>query len=241
MVSQRDEFLESVKKIMQERTGNKCSNTECRHPTSGPNADPNKATRIGVAAHITAAAENGPRYDHGLTKDERRSILNGIWLCQNCSKLVDSDEYNYSVNLLQRWKAYAEELARLEMEKGELSPEDQYTGYYCPHCDTFCKDVVTVCTGCNSDIYYGSTPVAWKQDNQMGRTTGGFGVLLFFMLVPDLLNGWFGISIPMIWGANFLIVLVLAAFSGLGLGAWIAKSNNDMKKKNPPTFVRKSH
>jgi hypothetical protein len=37
---------------------------------------------IGVAAHITAAAPNGPRYDPSLTSAQRRRHLNGIWLCR---------------------------------------------------------------------------------------------------------------------------------------------------------------
>src|SRR4051812_16178668 len=43
--------------------GFRCSNPACRKPTSGPLEDPAKAINIGVAAHITAAAPDGPRYN----------------------------------------------------------------------------------------------------------------------------------------------------------------------------------
>ena len=31
----------------------------------------------------------------------------GIWLCQSCSKLIDSDENHYTVALLHQWKKQA--------------------------------------------------------------------------------------------------------------------------------------
>jgi hypothetical protein len=47
----------------------------------------------------------------------RTSIENGIWLCQNCAKLIDSDESRYSPAILQRWKKLAENAALLEIER----------------------------------------------------------------------------------------------------------------------------
>ena len=78
-------------------------------PTSGPHTDPSKSIIVGVAAHITAAAVGGPRYDPDLSPEQRRSIDNGIWLCQTCSKLVDSDQARFPVELLRSWKRQAEE------------------------------------------------------------------------------------------------------------------------------------
>jgi hypothetical protein len=69
-----------------------------------------------VAAHITAAAVGGPRYDQKLLLDERRSPSNGIWLCQSCSKLVDNDELKYPVTLLRAWKENAERCAATMLE-----------------------------------------------------------------------------------------------------------------------------
>ena len=115
-MSNRDEFRKSDADILAKRVGNRCSNPGCRQSTAGPRDDPTKAVNIGVAAHITAAAAGGPRYDVSLPATERKSIQNGIWLCQNCGKLVDSDTSRYSVGMLRWWKSQAEENARLELE-----------------------------------------------------------------------------------------------------------------------------
>ena len=51
-----------------------------------------------------------------MTSTERKSVRNGIWLCQSCSKLIDSDVNKYTVELLQSWKEKAENLAAEESE-----------------------------------------------------------------------------------------------------------------------------
>jgi len=112
----RDEFMPDVKDILAKRVGMRCSNPNCRHATSGPQEDIRKVLNIGVAAHITAAAVNGPRYDKNLSAQERSSVENGIWLCQNCGKLVDNDARQYPTDLLRRWKQLSEEAARLNIE-----------------------------------------------------------------------------------------------------------------------------
>jgi tetratricopeptide (TPR) repeat protein len=112
----RDDFDARTKETLARRVGYRCSNPGCRQLTSGPQEDPTKAVNIGVAAHITAASEGGPRYDPGLSAEERRSVDNGIWLCQNCAKLIDSDVRQYTPELLREWKRQAEQRARDEIE-----------------------------------------------------------------------------------------------------------------------------
>jgi hypothetical protein len=116
----RDDFDDKVKDILARRVGYHCSNPDCRRSTSGPHSDPLKAVNVGVAAHITAAALNGPRYEEKLLPAERKSIDNGIWLCQICAKLVDNDFLRYSTELLQAWKTQAEEQQRLEIERSSI-------------------------------------------------------------------------------------------------------------------------
>ena len=82
----------------------------------GPHSDSTKAVNIGVAAHITAASEGGPRYYPKLSSEERQSSNNGIWLCQDCAKLIDTDELRFPVDLLHEWKRKAEEAAQSEIE-----------------------------------------------------------------------------------------------------------------------------
>ena len=114
-MSNRDDFPEKIKQLLAKRIGFKCSNPECRKPTCGPADEPTKAVNLGVAAHITAASEGGPRYNPLLTQEERSGANNGIWLCQNCAKLIDSDKQRYTVMLLRLWKNTAEDTANLEL------------------------------------------------------------------------------------------------------------------------------
>src|SRR5580692_11011683 len=112
----RDEFTKETKEIVAKRVGSRCSNPNCRRPTSGPQTHPRKTVNIGVAAHITAAAPGGARYDEKMTPDERCSIDNALWLCQNCGKLVDNDSARYTADLLRRWRHLSEEASMLEVE-----------------------------------------------------------------------------------------------------------------------------
>jgi hypothetical protein len=107
-----DDFSEPVKRVLASRVGNLCSNPDCRALTSGPQTDVSKAINLGVAAHLTAASPGGPRYDRDLLPEERSAPANGIWLCQNCSKLVDNDAAQFSLEVLTKWKTAAEEGAR---------------------------------------------------------------------------------------------------------------------------------
>ena len=113
----RDEFPEAVKVIVSRRVGNRCSNPRCRALTSGPQEDPSKCTNIGVAAHITAAAQGGPRYSASLTTEQRKHAENAIWLCQNCAKLIDNDPLRYSEAVLREWREQAEAIATEELGK----------------------------------------------------------------------------------------------------------------------------
>lgn len=108
----RDDFPEGVKRSLALRVGSRCSRAECGALTSGPQDEPSKAINVGVAAHIAAAAAGGPRYDPFMSAEERTSAANGIWLCQNCAKLVDNDPVRFTIEVLQRWKIEREAEAR---------------------------------------------------------------------------------------------------------------------------------
>lgn len=112
----RDNFSSSTKNLLAKRVGEKCSNPSCRKPTCAANEAPDKIINIGVAAHICAAAKGGPRYDENMTPEERKSPENGIWLCQSCSKLIDTDITRYTREVLINWKRVAEDLAVKEVE-----------------------------------------------------------------------------------------------------------------------------
>jgi hypothetical protein len=104
----RDEFSKATKDIIARRVGFTCSNPNCSKLTVGPHSIDEKAINLGVAAHISAASKGGPRYDGSLSQNERKSIKNGIWLCQSCAKLIDSDTTNFTIKKLTSWKKEAE-------------------------------------------------------------------------------------------------------------------------------------
>jgi hypothetical protein len=134
----RDDFTSKDKETMAKRVGYHCSNPTCQKLTIGPNRESSKTVNIGVAAHITAAASGGPRYDLSLSPEQRSSLDNGIWLCQSCSKLIDSDPDYYRVITLKEWKANAENKAKLQIEgkdRTELSTKQRPLKrpvYLCP-------------------------------------------------------------------------------------------------------------
>jgi len=115
----REDFDKRTKDTLAKRVGFRCSNPDCRKLTSGPRKDEKKSVSVGVAAHIWAAAPGGPRPNSKMTPEERSSIENGIWLCQNCGKLVDNDEQRYTAVLLRDWKNRAEAEALREVQGKE--------------------------------------------------------------------------------------------------------------------------
>lgn len=110
-MANRDDFTDKTKRVLAERAGQKCSNPDCGRSTAGPSdADSMKSTLLGKAAHITAAAEGGPRYNAKLTVEERKSPENGIWLCAECADRVDKkeNEPQFPEALLKHWKQFNE-------------------------------------------------------------------------------------------------------------------------------------
>lgn len=125
MNKNRDDFSNSVKIELAGRVGWICSFPGCGQSTSGPSHDsPERMIKNGTAAHITAAAPGGPRYDPTLTPEQRRSIENGIWMCPRHGSLIDKDGA-YSAAEIKSWKANAENIARRNLEYGP----DSQTGY----------------------------------------------------------------------------------------------------------------
>ena len=112
----RDNFSKPIIDTLKARVAHRCSNPGCRVPTSAPSSS-DKVNNIGIAAHICAASPGGPRYDSSMTREERKSLNNGIWLCSNCSIDIDRDESYYTLSILNKWKSNAEATARIELGK----------------------------------------------------------------------------------------------------------------------------
>jgi|TARA_R110002012_G_scaffold114250_2_gene260849 hypothetical protein len=108
-MNNRDDFTAATKRTLAERSGFRCSYLGCPKATVGPsNESEISVSRTGVACHITAAAPRGKRYDPFLTTVERKSISNGVWMCQTHSIEIDRDESRYTTALLKHWKEVAE-------------------------------------------------------------------------------------------------------------------------------------
>lgn len=105
----RDDFTSITKRIIAQRSGFRCAICGCQ--TEGPGLDLDKAVSIGDAAHITAAAPRGPRYDANLTSAQRSHVDNGLWACKNHHWAIDHDEKRYTVADLISRKRRAEDLA----------------------------------------------------------------------------------------------------------------------------------
>jgi hypothetical protein len=115
-MTMRDNFPPKVIEEMRKRAGGRCSAPNCRAPTTGPSQSRSSGvTSVGVAAHITAAAPGGPRFDPNLRPAERRSSENAIWVCQTHGKQIDDDERRYTADLLRSWRKHAEYLAGVEL------------------------------------------------------------------------------------------------------------------------------
>lgn len=101
----RDDFSPDVKEILAKRSGYICAYPGCRRMTVAGSDDRRSGlTLVGVAAHITAAAPGGPRYEVLMGSDERSSEKNGIWLCQTHAKFIDDNPSVCTVEEILRWK-----------------------------------------------------------------------------------------------------------------------------------------
>lgn len=105
----RAEFKKATIKIIASRSGYRCNYPDCNVTTIGPGASAIETASIGTAAHIYSASSRGPRSDGGLSEEELISVNNGIWLCENHGKLIDTNRGKlYPPNILLSYKNYHE-------------------------------------------------------------------------------------------------------------------------------------
>ena len=153
----RDGFRLNIKELVAKRAAYLCSNPGCRKNTIGPNSDPLKALSIGVAAHICAASPGGPRYDDSQSTSQRSGLDNAIWLCVECSTIIDKDPKRYTKENLLLWKREHEsELLKnerviklpninLRTEKGLSVGGDVFQVITAEHIKTFRESVIEIC------------------------------------------------------------------------------------------------
>ena len=102
--SNRDEFTPATKRAIERQARGHCSYPACRRLTHSATSDGKGEINIGEASHICAAAPGGPRYDEKMTREQRRSAENGIWLCDVHARAVDSKDSKFTVEELREWK-----------------------------------------------------------------------------------------------------------------------------------------
>jgi hypothetical protein len=185
----RDNFTAKTRRNLGERVGYRCSCPTCRRLTIGPTKDISAPLLVAEAAHITAAAERGPRFDDRLTPEERSAVANGIWLCATCHTMVDKDRTHFSDDLLRKWKADAEDLARREVEgevifSGYIDPTKAAAAYFATQLEQYSVTRQEL----GADARGLSIPVVWIQfvttatlkeliklnPSQMGKHVEGF-------------------------------------------------------------------
>ena len=107
--SARDNFSPDVRTRLASRAGYRCSHPNCRVLTIGPSREsPVALASVGVAAHISAAAKDGPRWREEMAAEDRASIENGIWLCQTHARLIDRDVARFTEDTLRKMKTQHE-------------------------------------------------------------------------------------------------------------------------------------
>jgi len=128
-MAHRDDFSQSVKDALAKRAGFLCSNPDClvKLVSSGGDSD-HSTISLGVAAHICAAAPGGPRYDSEMSREERASIQNAIFLCPTCATLIDKNNgSDYPGELLRYWKSVRELNAKQELAKPPTKTESTFS------------------------------------------------------------------------------------------------------------------
>jgi hypothetical protein len=122
----RDDFTKQTIADIAKGVGYRCSNPDCTRPTVAANAAQDGIITIGVAAHVCAASPGGPRFNAAQTPEARRGRDNGLWLCQNCGRLIDADPQRFTVEVLTGWKHTAQSRAFRELVvPGTASPTEE--------------------------------------------------------------------------------------------------------------------
>ncbi|MBU9247682.1 NACHT domain-containing protein [Burkholderia multivorans] len=117
----RDDFTKGTVLQIAKRAGWRCSFPTCRKDTVGATSDDEGDINIGTAAHICAAAPGGPRYDETMSPEERSSVKNGIWMCRDHGKAIDSSDPEFTVERLREWKKQAEYESRRRVLHNEAA------------------------------------------------------------------------------------------------------------------------
>jgi hypothetical protein len=156
VTTRRADFPWRVRKLIAERAGYRCSKPDCRRTTLGPGAGPADVARIGVACHIHSAEPGGPRGRGGLSLEQLQAASNGIWLCADHGRLIDTNQgRGYPPQLLRGWRqlheAYlAQEMRGLAVPCGLITEISVHKGPGALATRTVSLSVLNLVTGYNN-------------------------------------------------------------------------------------------
>lgn len=102
MSNKGDDFSSATRQIIKRQAGGYCA--KCGGKTTVYDGQGEKPSTTGEAAHIEASREGGPRYNYEDTVQYRRSVNNGIWLCNECHTLVDLEPNRFGADRLLQFK-----------------------------------------------------------------------------------------------------------------------------------------
>mgnify|MGYP006951086890 CR=1 FL=1 len=108
----RDDFTEATKRRLSEEVDHHCVFPGCWVLTSIPHPRGRGRLVVGQAAHLSAAAENGPDYDPELTPEQRRALENGVNLCATHARLIDVWRDMFPLETARGWQRKAVENLR---------------------------------------------------------------------------------------------------------------------------------
>lgn len=105
----RDNFTPYTKEILGQSVGYHCVRPGCGLPTTAFNPSTGNMSRLGFAAHDSAASPGGPRFNEELTSEQRKALENGAHLCPTCARLVDIAPEHFPPGTLVFWQQKAME------------------------------------------------------------------------------------------------------------------------------------
>jgi hypothetical protein len=226
----RDDFPASVKQQLQDSVASYCSKPDCRILTvKGSSTE--KRICAGRAAHITAASENGPRYDASLTKQQRKHFNNGIWLCGTHADEVDVDIDIYTVEELKSWKEQTRFYVSQSLGKKPVYPADD--DLECGICLGFVRHGAQVCRHCNASIAYDIRPETRAEIFQLSPLLAFFSIIFILSYAHKAFN--------LITFENFHLVAILFGVSfaaSCSLFIWAALELVKRSSKGKIYFTR---
>mgnify|MGYP005990467547 CR=1 FL=1 len=110
----RDPVPPAQEKVVVARSGNKCAYPNCGvELTIDPKSAGDRPKATGKVAHIAGASPNGPRYDVSMTREQRGSADNLIYLCGPHHDAIDAQlEYHTRDLLIQAKETHELAVAR---------------------------------------------------------------------------------------------------------------------------------